>query len=313
MPAARLAPDQAAFYGTHSTFSDPGVQAHRYTDLPADPNELARIARDLVIHRGEGEVFGHAVAADRLRDDAETRYVEDFLRLISERSAAPLTERREAGDRFVGVCRDFVLLHCSFLRHVGVPARMRIGFANYFGDPEQYGDHVVTEYRHPVRGWLLADPQLADPAVAGAFGADVDPMDVPRHRFLVAGSAWRAVESAAADPMAFGHRNPEDPMAGEWFIAHSMRLDLAALNKVEMLLWDIWGVREDGYRDVTDEIRDLYDRVAVAAGDKVSFDTVRALFARDDRLRTPQTVYSLAPHAGPRRVTLRGPGPSARE
>ena len=195
MPSDRLAPDQAAYYRTHSVFSDPGAQAHSYADLPTDPHELARIARDLMIHRGEGALFGHAIAADRLRDDAEARYVEEILRLITTRDGASLTQRREVRDRFVGVCRDFVLLYCSFLRHIGVPARMRVGFADYFGDQPQHGDHVVAEYRHPVRGWLMVDPQLADTTVADAFRVDFDPMDVPRHRFLVAGSAWRAVRA----------------------------------------------------------------------------------------------------------------------
>jgi hypothetical protein len=306
MPAHRLAPDQAAFYRAHGAFCDPGDLAHWYADLPADPTGLARIARDLVIHRCEGELFGCTIAADRLGQDAETRYVDQILRLLTARNGASLTRRREAGDRFVGVCRDFVLLHCSFLRHAGVPARMRVGFADYFGGQPLHGDHVVTEYWHPVRGWMLADPQLADPAVAAAFTVDFDPMDVPRDRFLVAGWAWRAVRAGQADPMTFGHGHPQDPMAGEWFIAHMVRLDLAALNKAEMLLWDIWGTDADNYRDVAGLRRDLYDQVAETTSGDVAFDPARALFAHDDRLRTPHTVYSLAPYNGPRNVSLRG-------
>ncbi|WP_200824058.1 transglutaminase domain-containing protein [Nonomuraea solani] len=38
--------------------------------------------------------------------------------------------------------RDFALLYCSFLRHAGIPARVRIGFADHFG-PD--GDHAVTD------------------------------------------------------------------------------------------------------------------------------------------------------------------------
>ncbi|MEV5986507.1 transglutaminase-like domain-containing protein [Streptomyces sp. NPDC052051] len=77
----------------------------------------------------------------------------------------------------VGVCRDFALLHCSFLRHVGVPARLRSGFADYVGSDGFHGDHVVTEYWDAERGWLLADPQMADPMVVDTFGIDFDPMN----------------------------------------------------------------------------------------------------------------------------------------
>jgi hypothetical protein len=305
MPCPRLAADQAGYYRTHSVFSGPGDLACWYADLPADASELARIARNLVIHRGEGPFFGVAIAADRLRDDAETRYADEILRLITARDDASLTQRREPGDRFVGVCRDFVLLHLSFLRHVGIPARMRIGFADYWGTQPQHGDHVVTEYWHPVRGWLLADPQLADPQVAATFAVDFDPMDVPRDRFAVAGSAWLAIRAGQADPMTFGHWDPRDPMAGEWFIAHMVRLDLAAINRTEMLLWDIWGTDPDNYREMTGLIWDLYDRVAESTSDQVAFDRAREAFAHNDQLRTPRSVYTLAPYQGPRNVALR--------
>jgi hypothetical protein len=46
----------------------------------------------------------------RLRDDAETRYIDDILRLILGRDPAPLGQARPVEHRFVGVCRDMALL-----------------------------------------------------------------------------------------------------------------------------------------------------------------------------------------------------------
>ncbi|MEK8171349.1 hypothetical protein NKH77_23495 [Streptomyces sp. M19] len=63
MPSAQLAPDAAAFYAAQSTFSDPGVLAPLYDELPADPARLARITRDLMIHRLEGDVFRYEIPA----------------------------------------------------------------------------------------------------------------------------------------------------------------------------------------------------------------------------------------------------------
>ncbi|QYX82370.1 transglutaminase-like domain-containing protein [Streptomyces akebiae] len=306
MPPVHLAPDVAAFYTGQSAFTDPGDLAPLYADLPRDPARLARVARDLMIHRGEGGTFGHAVAPERLHDDAETRYLDDILRLVVERNDAPLSHRREPGDRFVGVCRDFSLLHCSLLRHIGVPARLRSGFATYFGENGFHADHVVTEYWDPARGWLFADAQLTEPLVADAWSIDFDPMDVPRDRFLVAGKAWRAIRAGEADPRTFGLHPPEEgPLNGEWFVAGNVRLDLAALNKVETLLWDIWGTETEPGRELVDPVRELYDEVAVVAGDEVGFAAARALFAEREGLRTPRTVLSLAPYNGPREVTLR--------
>ena len=296
-----------AFYTTHSTFSDPGELAVRYAGLPRDPTQLARISRDLLIHRVEGDLFDHTHPDDRLHNDAETRYIDDILRILVARNDAPLHVRREVGDRFVGTCRDFSLLLCSFLRQAGVPARIRSGFADYFGSDGFHCDHVVTEYWAQERGWLFADAQLADPGITANWNADFDPMDVPRDRFLVAGKAWRAIRDGAADPRTFGLHPPEQgPFWGERFVAGNIRLDLAALNKVETLLWDEWGMDEGKPgTPLSEAARELYDRAALVTGDEVPFDAARKLFTEDDTLRTPKTVLCSAPYNGPSQVTLR--------
>ncbi|WP_327289155.1 transglutaminase-like domain-containing protein [Streptomyces sp. NBC_01198] len=303
MPAPRLAPDVAAYYREQSVTSDPGAHAGLYAELPRDPAELARVVRDLILHRVEGRHFGVPIAEDRLRDDAETRYVDDILGLIVARDGRALSCRREWSDRFIGICRDFTLLHVSFLRHAGIPARLRSGFADYFSDDGFHWDHVVTEYWDDARGWLLADPQLADPE---RYAVDFDPMDVPRDRFLVAGRAWQQIRAGEAAAESFGLALEEHPMIGSWFVAGNVRLDLAALNKAETLLWDIWGTGAGSESEMTDEIRALYDRAAaVTAGPDVDVAAARELFTTDDGLRTPPTVLSLAPFRGPAQVTLR--------
>lgn len=311
MPIARLVPEEADFYSTQSVFSDPGEFAALYDDLPHGVGELARVVRDLLVHRVEGGQFGIDIAPDRMRDDAETRYVDGILRLITGRDGAPLTRRRGFADRFVAVCRDFALLHVSMLRHAGVPARIRVGFGDYFGTGDFHYDHVVTEYWNGTRGrWVLADAQLADPYFAPA-GLDFDPMDIPRDRFLVAGAAWRTIREGGADPKSFGLPSEDGSMVGEWFVTNDVRLDLAALNKNETLLWDVWGTGAGSDDEMTDGIRALYDKVAATicgtsgAPDDVPFAAARTLFTTDDGLRTPRTVLSLAPFNGPAEVTLR--------
>lgn len=306
MPSARLAPDDAAYYASQSAFSDPGELLGRYRGLPSEPAQLAQITRQVMVHRQEGELFRCSLPSDRLHHDAETRYLDDILRLIVARNDAPLTERRDIADRFVGVCRDFALLHCSLLRHAGIPARLRSGFADYFDTDGFHSDHMVTEYWDPRRGWLLADAQLPDPVVMDAHKIDFNPMDVPRDRFLVAGAAWRAVRSGAADAAGFGVRLPDGPtLTGAWFVAGNVQLDLAALNKTETLLWDIWGEGADNDAELTEEARALYDRVAELTHAEVPVAEARELFAGHDGLRTPATVLSLAQYTGPARVTLR--------
>lgn len=301
--ASGLGAAEAAYYSSQSPFSDPGELVGAYDGLPADAGALARIVRDLLIHRTESGQWGVPVAEDRMRNDAETRYVDGILRLITERDARPLTCPRAYGDRFVGICRDFTLLHVSMLRHLGVPARLRSGFVDYFATDGFHWDHVVTEFWDAGRGaWRLADAQITDPA---RHPLDFDPTDVPRDRFLTAGQAWQRIRAGEADPAMFGLALEDRPMVGEWFVAGDIRLDLAALNRTETLLWDIWGVGAGSDDGMTDEIRALYDRAAAVTAHEPDFAATRALFAAEDGLRTPRTVLSLAPLNGPAQVTLR--------
>lgn len=304
MPSLSLAPEVAAFYTAQSVFTDPGDLAPRYADLPAEPAQLARVARELMVHRLEAEQLGLPVPPGHLRDDAETRYLDEILRVILGRDGAPLPRPRRLADRFVGVCRDFALMLCSFLRHTGVPARLRVGFADYLGADGFHYDHVVTEYWEPGRGWLLADAQLCDPGGVMAGAAGFDPMDVPRDRFLVSGTAWRLVRAGEADPETFGLPGVG---TGEWWLAESVRLDLATLNRAEVLQWDVWGPGPGPGRAMTGPLRELYDEAAALTGDDVPFAAARARFTGRDDMRPPRTVRSYTRAHGPVEVTLREP------
>ena len=82
MPVTQLNAAESEFYTAQSVFSDPGELAPLYAALPDDPRELADIVRGLMIHRLEGDLFDHQIAEERLHDDAETRYVDEILKLI---------------------------------------------------------------------------------------------------------------------------------------------------------------------------------------------------------------------------------------
>ena len=69
--------------------------------------------------------------------------------------------------------------------------------------------------------------------------------------------------------------------------------DLASLNRMEMLPWDVWGLMEIGDAGLTDEKKALLDRVAALtlAGDD-AFSQLRAIYQSDDRLRVPPVVFN---------------------
>lgn len=278
------------FYLMQTPYSDPGDLD--VSGLPRDPNQLAQVARNVIIHQGEGERLGYVIPDQRLHEDAESRYVTEILRILRERGDTPLTEARRPEERFVGTCRDFALLHVSLLRATGTPARVRGGFATYFVDGF-HEDHWITEYRLPDGSWRLVDPQVLHPSYDRlAF----DPLDVPRDRFLVAGEAWRACRAGEADPQTFGFWSVEG-LRGMWFVRGSLVLDLACRGGVETLPWDVWeplaGLADHGSLSADDLT--LLDAVADAHTD----EDVRRLYA-DPRLAPPREIHSL--HL--RRITL---------
>ncbi|MFF4832924.1 transglutaminase-like domain-containing protein [Streptomyces sp. NPDC001315] len=272
-------------YLEQTAYSDPGDLD--VSGLPRDPGQLAQLVRNLIIHRAESGRLGHPIPEDRQHDDPDSRYVGELLRILRERGDGPLTEERAYDERFAGTCRDFSLLLCGLLRATGTPARIRCGFADYFTEG-YHDDHWVTEYRLPDGSRRLADAQVLHPSYEIPF----DPLDVPRDRFLVAGDAWRACRAGKADAKTFGVWG-YDGFDGLWYIGSNVRLDLAAVNRVELLPWDFWGREIHADAELMDEDLALLDEIAAARTD----DDFRRLYA-DPRLTVPQEIQSYISRTG---------------
>jgi transglutaminase-like putative cysteine protease len=92
--------------------------------------------------------------------ELQVRTIQRRLSRTLELDPRPLTEARPLENKVVGYCRDFAVLLVSILRHQGIPARARCGFAAYFS-PGHFEDHWVAEYWHAdQQRWVLVDPQL---------------------------------------------------------------------------------------------------------------------------------------------------------
>ena len=232
----------------------------------------------------------HLKLSEEQRDNAHLRPIEQMLTRIHALDARPLTIAREPGYRLPSVCRHFSLMLCSILRYQGIPARPRCGFGAYF-TPGKFEDHWVCEYWNAGDArWVLADAQL-DAVQRKALNVDFNPLDVPRDRFIIAGDAWHQCRAGRADANRFGLSFINE--RGLWFIAGNVVRDLASLNRMEMLPWDVWGLMELGDEALTDEKERLLDRVAALtlAGDD-AFAEVRAIYESDDRLRVPPVVFN---------------------
>jgi hypothetical protein len=286
------------FYATHGPITDPGDAGALLAGLPTDLRALTRVVQGLIYHYFADEpLFGWRPPGERLAE-IDTRHVSAMLARLRALDARPLTEPRPPERRLLGCCRDFTVLLCAMARHAGIPVRARVGFAGYF-TPGFHVDHEIVEWWDAgQRRWRLLDPELGERQRAH-FRIGFDPFDVPRDQFLVGGRAWQLCRTGEADPHTFGLA-PELPQPrGLAFVRGHVVQDLAALNKVETLLWDIWGLMEAR----PDEELGLVDEVAARTQDADAFAEVRRLYATPG-LTMPGRVRCLSPAVGPREVTL---------
>jgi hypothetical protein len=156
-----------------------------------------------------------------------------------------------------------------------------------------FEDHWVCEYWNDEAGrWVLADAQIDD-MQRRLFGIDFDPLDVPRDGFVVAGQAWTAYRSGEADPASFGLSAIKE--SGDWWIAANLVRDVAALNNMEMLPWDVWGAMPEPGEPIGDDAVAVFDRLAALTIDPdFPRPQLTEMYESDDRLRVPPTVFNAA-------------------
>lgn len=294
--------DEGRYYAAHSRMTDPGDRAPLLDALPADPSRLVAAISGLVLHPLFVAPLGIVPAPDSA-DDVESRTVPRMLDRVLARDASPLDTARPPERRFIGICRDYALLACAALRHHRVPARLRVGFAAYF-TPGYLEDHWVCEY-HAGDRWRLLDPELG-PRVRAHFGVTFDPADVPRDAFLVAGEAWRRARAGQLDPASCGVSHIR--VQGPGFVAASVTRDLAALNKREMLAWDVWGLAlgvAPGAAPPEAAARRLDAVAELTAAVPPDWSRLRATHDGDADFRVPPVVSSFTAR-GPVQVAVDG-------
>jgi len=136
----------------------------------------------------------------------------------------------------------------------------------------------------------LVDAQL-DALQSSALGIPFSPLDVPRDQFIVGGRAWQLCRAGQADPETFGIFD----MHGFSYVRGNLLRDVAALNKVELLPWDSWGLVFGRHDDLSTDDLAMLDRAAeLTHGDVPEFDQMRQLYLNDERLRVPATITTYA-------------------
>ena len=273
--------DWLSYYAQPGPMTDPQAYAAWLNDLPADIPSLVKVVQGVMVHIFWAERYGLTLSDER-KGEVNLRFIPKMLARIAALDDRPLAAPRELERKLVGNCRDHTTLLCSILRQQGVPARARCGFGAYFM-PNHYEDHWVCEYWHAAQQrWILVDAQL-DPLQREVLNIPFDTLDVPRDQFITGGLGWQMVRSGGADPDSFGIFE----WHGQWFVQDDLVRDFLALNKIELLPWDGWGLMAGPEDSVSADDLTLLDRLAALTltGDS-AFDDIRSLYASDPRLHT---------------------------
>jgi len=277
------------FYLANGPMNGAGGGSPALRDLPHGVRPLCEIVQGALIHRDIAPWLYALTPSREKRDLANIRPVARMIEEIQKLSARPLREPRAPAERMPCVCWHFSSVIAAILRGQGVPARARCGFGAYF-NPGRFEDHWVAEYWNAAeRRWVLVDAQLDD-VQRRAFRVDFDPTDVPHDRFILAGDAWQRCRAGRADPHLFGLSFMNEH--GLWWIAGNLIRDLAALNRVEMLPWDVWGMMPRPNESVTDADGTFLDGIAaLTLGGDAAFGALRKSYD-DPRVKVPPRVFN---------------------
>ena len=266
------------YYAEPGPLTTAGPGATALAALPSTVPDLLAAVRGLLVHEA-----GSARSAT-----GHLRATHQILDRILAADPRPLSEPRPPARRLAGSCRHFTLVAVAALRAHGIPARARCGFARYF-TPGRHGDHWVVEYWNAATSrWVLADAQLG-PELCRALGIAFDPADVPREEFVVAGAAWMRCRDGVLDPSRCGLE--DEGQSGWWWVACNLVRDVAALSKMELLPWDMWGGMPEPGDPIPDVLAEEFDEVAAITADPDTAARSGARYA-DERFHVPAHVYN---------------------
>lgn len=225
-------------------------------DLPDDIPGLVRAVQGLLIHVFWLERYGLKLPPER-QDEVNLRDFSPKFTKLFALDPSPLSSPRLLEKRLVGNCRDFANFLAAFLKVKGIPARARCGFGTYFM-PGTYEDHWVTEYWSAVEErWVMVDAQLDD-LQKQTLKVKFNTLDMPSYQFVTGGKAWLLCRTGQADPEKFGIFK----MRGMDFIRGDLIRDFLALNNIEILPWDLYGLIVKPAPQLTEADIELLDHIA---------------------------------------------------
>jgi hypothetical protein len=314
--------DVLDYYTESGKLTDLSAYRDEIHNLPSDNENLVAVTQNMIIHDMWLERYG--VAFDKSRCLGGSCTMESIFELLYKHTRKNSFATLAMSQKVIACCREFTTMFCALLRAKGIPARARCGFAVYLAHQGSYEDHLVCEvFRN--NEWVMVDPQI------DAFQLDfiqswaqkqtdidisyknillqLNPMNITKDDFMVAGQAWQLARQGKKDPNSFGiGANPQhyglESLSGLWFIRGNLIRDFLALNKLEIdpflegiekreNYWNDWRLMICRDEELTKNDWELLDIIAVLTlnPDK-NFQEIRALYEANLDLQPPKSIFS---------------------
>lgn len=227
------------YYRTHSQWTNPGQQETMLHGIPDDIPSVVKAVQGCLIHGGL--LWLYDLKPSQLQDKGfDIRRTEEILRRIKALDESPINVPRPKEKRLIVNCRQFAVLTCSILRNKGIPARVRAGYSLYTWGGGKFENHWICEYyKSDEQRWILVDAQIDDKQKK-LMKIDFNTFDMPQGKFLSAGEGWQLFRDGKADPNVFGLGGKDGWKALGWdMVMSNVTCDMMALNKMELLPWDV--------------------------------------------------------------------------
>jgi len=292
-----------AYYQEHSVFTQPEKMKPYLQDLPNSIPDLIKVVQGLLIHRVDSQIFDINLPDERL-PEIEIRKVSNMLSQIIALNPSSLTVERSLDQKLISTCRDFALFLCAFLRHKKIPARVRVGFVNYLWGGTQ--DHLITEYwDKETCSWRRADSRITPVYLEKVSrGIDLNILDVQDRYFEPVQNVWYKCRTTDADPNQYAY-GLFRKIRGMRHIQDRLIADLACLNKVELLPWDLWGYMIWDLPGVAPHEQahlELLDQLA-AIDTQSDFEKIRSIY-QHPQLKLSSPVLCASPLREQQRFTV---------
>ena len=226
------------YYKSQSPWTDPGDQKTMFDGIPDDVPSVVKSVQGVLIHGGLAWLY-KLQPSEEQQNGFTIRRTEELLRRIKALDSSSLADPRPIEKRLIVNCRQFAVLTCSILRHKGIPARVRAGYALYTWGRGKYENHWICEYWDKAeQRWIQVDAQIDDKQKK-LMRIDFDTLDMPTGKFVTAGEGWQRYRDGKVDIKSFGLGGKDGWNGLGWeMVLPNVACDAMALNKEELLPWD---------------------------------------------------------------------------